>query len=128
MNAAPAGASGARHRAPARSGWEEDDQRSRRPAAGDLRGRGGPQYARGPQARGAARGAPIEEEAESSFTAGKGALTVLLVLLLSAGAAFAYFKVSTTHVPSGLIVQPTQVPTQAATASPSASASATATK
>ncbi len=95
-----------------------------------MRGRGGPQYARGPQARGAMRGAAVEEEEEGGFSAGKGALTVLLVLLLSVGAAVAYFKVSTPHVPSSLIAQPTTVPTQAATASPSTSpaASATATK
>lgn len=120
----PAGASGARNRVPARGMWDDDDRRPRRQDVGDLRGRGGPQYARGPQARGSARRAAAE--AESSFTAGKGALTVLLVLLLSAGAAFAYFKVSTPHVPAGLVVQPTAPPTQAATATPSASPAASA--
>jgi hypothetical protein len=106
--------------------WDEDERRPRRQDVGDLRGRGGPQYARGPQARGMARGAADDED-EGGFSAGKGALAVLLVLLLSVGAAFAYFKVSTPHVPAGAIAQPTVAPTQAVTATPSVSASASAT-
>ncbi len=124
MNAA--GASGMRNRAPARGIWDEDDRRPRRQDVGDFRGRGA--SARDPrlQGRGMARGAVEEDEDESSFTAGKAALTVLVILLLSVGAAVAYFKVSTPHVPASLI-SPTTVPTQVVTASPAVSPSAAAT-
>ena len=122
------GASGARGRAPARGGIWDDEPRQRRPGAGDPRGdpRGGPNGARygARDPRALRRGLVPEDdglpdETSDTFTAGKGLLVVVLVFLLSVGAAFGYFKISSPKVPASLITSPT-VP---ATAAPSSSAS-----
>ena len=119
------GASSARGRAPARGGLWDDEPRPRRPGAGDPRGGpNGARYgARDPRAlrRGLVPEDDGADETSDTFTAGKGLLVVVLVFLLSVGAAFGYYKLSKPTVPASIITSPT-VP---ATAAPSASASPT---
>jgi hypothetical protein len=65
---------------------------------------------------------PESEEEESSFTAAKGFMIVLVMFVVGAGAAFGYFKLSTPKAPAGVAAP---VPTAAPSVSPSVSPNAT---
>jgi hypothetical protein len=125
------GASSARGRAPARGGLWDDEPRPRRPGAGDPRGGpNGARYgARDPRVlrRGLVPEDDGADETNNTFTAGKGLLVVVLVFLLSAGAAFGYYKLSKPTVPASVITSPTVPATTAPSASPSASPNASPT-
>lgn len=131
---APAGAAGARTRAPGRGGLWADDEPMRRPDGSDPRGRtmGGRIDPHDPRSlrRGlvdtsAAPAVPEKKKGGLSF--GKAILVILLMFVVGAGAAFGYWKFTTPPLPSDASApSATPATTSAPSGTPNASPNATA--